>query len=200
MKYNVAENILGNDFIPPEKIFEILGVKYGGDLKARFTKDLPPREMIEWCRDNNHTVIAGPPRSMSIIQIRNFFPGNFCPKNNWFLDHEFAHREKIDSNWFMIRKGIVPGSLNTTLNEQTKLINSHVEFIPNSAQLGWAFVVYGIINETLLIPNTSYAFTLSTDIDGNRIRLGNIDNQGLHISSSINDLREVDGLASARKL
>lgn len=200
MKYNVAKRILGEDFIPPETISEVLGIKYRSELRGKLTEKLPPMAIIEWCNANNHAVIAGPPRSMSILQIRKLRPDSFCSGNNWLLDQGFSRKDLVTADWIIIRKGVVPGSLNKALGEQMKLINDHVEFVPNCAQLGWALVVYGIITRQSFLPNRVYALTSSMDMDGRCIRLGNISNEGIHISSTINEVRCGDGLASARKI
>ncbi|MDP4010271.1 MAG: hypothetical protein Q8P37_00180, partial [Candidatus Spechtbacteria bacterium] len=69
--YTEAFEILGEDFIPPVQAAAVWGLKYSYMQLACLGVLVPPREVLEWARNNNYMVVAGPPRKLNLVDIRN---------------------------------------------------------------------------------------------------------------------------------
>jgi len=201
-KYELANEILGKDFISPEEIMNYRkGVTYTEEQIAQFGETVPAQEILEWCHDNNYMLVAGPNRPMSLLEIRDLKNDYFYFKENgWYAEQrqKFSQNDKVETRWYMIRKDIAPLSNSKNRDEQQPLI-SDVETVPNSAELVWAITTYKAIRDVYLFGEI-YARTSSLDSGGYRVYVGVFGGGGMYVydywfSSSFSNL----GLSVARK-
>lgn len=201
-KYKNANEILGKDFISPEYVMKShKGITYSDEQLAQFGETVPAQEILEWCRDNNFILVAGPNRPMSLLEIRNLKNGYFYSKDGgWYAEQKqkFSHDDKVETKWYMIRKDIVPESTSKNLEEQQLLI-SDAETVPNSAEFTWAITTYKAVRDVYLFGGI-YVRTSSLDAGGNRVIVGLFDDEGLCVGSYWDSHRPSNlGLSVARK-
>jgi len=98
--YDLANHILGKDFIPPELIDGATNVSYDNKLFQYFFDTLPSEEVMVWLRDTDQgfALIAGPSFKMSLLVITNFKSQLFYDKRGgWYTEEQqaFSRDDKI---------------------------------------------------------------------------------------------------------
>jgi len=137
--YELARTILGNDFITPEEVMKSCReITYTKEQLAIFRRTIPGQEILEWCRDNNYLLIAGPSWVMSLNSIEEMIGGFRNVQPSYITGRP---RSKVKTKWYMIRKDIVPGSVSKNLEEQVALISGD-DFVPNDAELAWVMRIF----------------------------------------------------------
>ena len=200
--YELARTILGKDFISPEEVAESRrGVVYTSSQLSWFGDNLPTREVLEWCRDNGYILVAGPPKALSLLEIRELNRDYFYSKESgWYAEvqQKFSRDDRVLGQWVMLRKGPVPNSTSRIWDEQQPLL-SGLEIVPNAAEVIWGITTYKAVRNVYLLGGV-YVRTSSLDAYGYRVRVGDFDADGL-VVIYWDDGRRYGfiGLASARK-
>ena len=217
-KYDLARTILGDDFISPEEIQEgsyYTRLKYGDEMLQYFTDTLPCEDALEWLRDNNYVLIAGPPSSMSILDVRGLHNRLFYSYYRaWYDECEWASSEwqkEAKPEWLMVRKGAVPDSVDKPLKEQVKLLLKG-EHVPSVVEVAWCESRYKEIRGKWLfglIEVRTSTLTLVRDHNSPGIEphwiygaviIGWSNRCGIGVTKCLNYEKSWDlGLASARK-
>ncbi|HEY4519493.1 MAG TPA: hypothetical protein VJH33_00440 [Candidatus Paceibacterota bacterium] len=199
--YELARSILGKDFISPEEVTTARGVTYTDEQLATFRDTLPAQEVLEWCRNNGMMLIAGPPKNMSLLDVRALKTDYFyTKKNNWYSSksERFAKNDKAEPVWIALRKKPVERSFNKDWNEQKELV-APPNVVPNVAELVWALTTYKAVRGVYLLPNV-YVRTSSVDSDGDRVDVGPFAAGGLLVGHSWDDDRLSRlGVSASRK-
>ena len=199
--YQRARDILGDDFISPQEVAEVRGVRYTETQLARLQGTLPQKEVLKWARDNGFIVVAGPPSEMNLLGIRELNSQLFWSKSGgWYANkkEKFARRDTVGTNWFVLRRNPVPASTRKSWGEQQELL-SDAERVPNAAEQTYSVTTYFEVRGIRLVSNV-YVRTSSVDSDGLRVGVGLFDGYGLLVGLWSDDFRD-DGLgvAAARK-
>lgn len=93
----------------------------------------------------------------------------------WFKDHEFA-KEKLSTEWLVMRKDLIENSTNKTFPEQEKLLPAG-ERLPSAVEAIYLIVAWKLVNNEWLYPRT-WISTSSFSGDGLRVMLGCGDGYG----------------------
>ena len=199
--YELARLFLGIDFIPPEEVATARpGIVYDEDQLDEFATSLPSVEVLAWCRANGFMVVATPSTPLSLLPIRNLKPEYFNTKTGgWYAEEKerFSRDMKTGSGWLMLRKGAVPDSFGVGMDNQIRLL-SHVEYVPNDAEVEWGTTTYKAVRGIFLLPNF-YVRTSSLDSVGSRVHVGVSEHGGLDVYCWNDKPIRYIGLASARK-
>lgn len=200
--YELVRTILGKGFISPEDVMNSRkGITYTDEQLSQFGETVPAQEILEWCRDNNIMLVAGPNRPMSLLEIRIMKNGYFYSKEGvWYAEQKqkFSQNDKVETKWYMIRKDIVPESTSKNWDEQHALI-SEIETVPNAPEFVWAITTYKAVRGIYLFGGI-YARTSSLYSDGHHVSVGDFDDEGLGVSAYWGSFRDSDlGLSVARK-
>ncbi len=199
--YDLAKTILSKDFISPEEIATARGLTYTDEQLAKFGDTLPVQEALEWCRDNGMMLVAGPPKAMSLLDIRAVKTDYFYSKEGgWYAEsaQKFARTDKAETVWIALRKEPVADSLSKDWSEQSDLV-AEPTVVPHPPETVWGLTVYKAVRGKYLLPNL-YVRTSSIYSDGDRVNVGHFDAKGLDVYSYWDSGRDVHlGLASARK-
>lgn len=200
--YELVRTILGKDFISPEDVMNSRkGITYNDEQLSQFGETVPAQEILEWCRDNNFMLVAGPNRPMSLLEIRTMKNDYFYSKEGgWYAEQKqkFSQGDKVETKWYMIRKDIVPESTSKNWEEQQPLI-SDVETVPNATEFTWAITTYKAVRGIYLFGGI-YARTSSLDSVGDRVDVGLFDGGGLCVGNYwVSDRSSRLGLSVARK-
>jgi hypothetical protein len=203
--YRLAREILGKGFISPEEIMRTYrNVVYTDDQLVQFSDTVPSHETIEWCRDNNYVLVAGPPRPASFSEVCNpkaldrFHMKKGCLDNEWYED-DFYPDHKVYTRWIMLRKEPIPGSINEDWKRQKAML-SESETVPNIAEVAWCVSIYEAVRSIRLLRQGIQARTSSFEYaDGNQLSVFNsVD--GLFVSHHDEHYRSADlGLLPSRK-
>jgi len=169
--FALAGEILGDDFISPEKITTARGLTYTPEQIAELKRTLPSKEILEWlCCCNEYYLVAGSPREMSLLDVRELEPSYFYSKEGgWYTNEneEFAWTEKVTCRWYMLRKGVVRNSRSKMWGEQQGLL-CDLETVPTAVELVWGMTAYKAVRGVYLLDSV-YARTSSVDSDGVRV-------------------------------
>lgn len=199
--YDLAKSVLGKDFISPEEIATARGVTYTDEQLAKFSDTLPAQDVLEWCRDNGMMLVAGPPKAMSLLDIRAIKTDYFYSKEGgWYTENKqkFAQGDKAESIWIALRKEPVADSLGKNWSQQSELVVLPMT-VPNAAEAVWGLTAYKAVRGIYLLPDL-YVRTSSLVSDGDRVSVGIFGAGGLGIDGSWGRRRRDGlGLASARK-
>lgn len=199
--YDTARTILGQDFISPEEIATARGVTYTDEQLAKFGDSLPDQEALEWCRDNGMMLVAGPPKAMSLLDVRSIKADYFYSKEGgWYADkaQKFAKNDKAEPVWIALRKEPVADSRNKTWPDQQELVSAPMA-VPNVAEAVWGITTYKAVRGVYLLPDV-YVRTSSVDSGGNRVRVGDFDADGLRVDLYWDGHRDSDlGVSASRQ-
>ena len=199
--YNLAKIILGKDFISPEAITKTRGLSYTKEQLVAFGDTLPAQEMLEWCRDNGMMLVAGPPKSMSLLDVRSVKVDYFYSEQiGWYTEsiEKFARTNKVETVWIAFRKEPVANSFYKNWLEQSKLVEAPM-VVPNAAETVWGLTVYKAVWGKPPVPNL-YMRTSCRDSSGQCVAVGYFGNEGIYVGSGGNSECRFDlGVASARK-
>lgn len=160
--YGLAKDILGQDFISPEEIYETRGITYTDEQLTKFGETLPSKDLLEWCRYRNIMLVAGPPQAMSILDIRAIEPNCFTNYSCCSDEEErgwpkkghgkvFARNDKIGSGWLALLKEPVANSLGESWDKQRELVTNPM-VVPNVAEVAWGLTTYKTVRGIRLFP------------------------------------------------
>jgi hypothetical protein len=196
----VTRLMLGGDLITPQEIHRAFdNLVYSREQLALLKRTFPSDETIWWCHNNGYLLVAGPPRALSLKELRALRPQYFYRQSGacWFDDHAFARSERVPVRWLKIRKDAAPGSQCKEMEQQRTLVSDH-EVIPTAAEVVWATMVYKTVRHSNLFADT-YVRTASVGDDGMRVHVGGNGTYGIGIGRSWDDDRhKYVGLATAR--
>ena len=199
--YDLAKTILGKDFISPQEIATARGLTYTDEQLAKFGDMLPAQGVLEWCRDNGMMLVAGPPKSMSLLDVRSVKADYFYSKEGgWYADkaQKFAKNDKAEAVWIAFRKEPVADSLDKNWAEQSDLVSEPMS-VPNAAEAVWCLTTYKAVRGVYLLPNL-YVRTSSLGSDGRCVYVGGFGAGGLDVSSCWDDVRGSRlGVSASRK-
>ncbi len=197
----LARSILGNDFISADEIATARGLTYTEDQLIKLGCRLPDQATLEALRDGGMMLVAGPPKSMSLIDVRavkaDFF---FSKEGGWYSEktQKFARNDKAEPVWIALCKEPVADSLSKNWSEQSELIVEPMT-VPNAAEVIWVLTTYKAVRGVYLLPNL-YVRTSDLDSDGGRVYVGNFDSDGLVVSHCWSDHRNFQvGVSASRK-
>lgn len=170
--YELARSILGKDFITPEEVMKSReGVVYTDEQLSRFSSTLPSRKALKWCYDNEHMLVAGPSRPLSLLEIRDLKSDDFFAKGGgWYADKAFAHADKVGSGWITIRKRPVPWSHSKGWGAQQALL-SRAETVPHAASAAWGVTTFRAVHDIHLLTGI-HVRTSSLESDGFHVYIG----------------------------
>jgi hypothetical protein len=168
--------VLGEDFISPEEIQESRRVCYGDEQLFRLRDTLPDLKALYWCRNNGMMLIAGPPKAMSLLDIRDLKPGYFYEGGGWYESEKFAHDDKAEPVWIAVRKERINGSFSKNWSVQSELVVEPMA-VPNAAELVWGLTTYQAMRGEYLLP---YLYMRTSSLSGDkRVYVGDFDADGL---------------------
>jgi len=148
--FEMASDILGDDFISPEAIAEKMNIKYSDQQIQLMYNSMPFEE--SWyltSKERNYLLCATPSRPMSLLDIRTLNMKNFYSESDGWYDKKkeqqaFSATNYVNQSfcefWLALKKTAVDGSFSASWNDQKKLILPD-EFIPNVPQATWPIVV-----------------------------------------------------------
>ncbi len=198
--FTLAREILGNDFISPKGIALVRGLTYSEEQVAELERTLPDRETLEWLRRNDYYLVAGSPREMSLLDLRELECRYFYLKEGgWYSNkaETFAHTEKVTCRWYMLRKGIVPNSTSNTWIKQKNLL-CDLETVPTAVELVWGMTCYKAVMGVYLLVSI-YARTSSVDSYDQHVVVWRFDADGLRVDHWYDGYPNYVGVSSSRK-
>src|SRR3989344_2128743 len=147
--YGIARAILGDDFLTPEEIATTRRLVYTDEQLAQAAETLPSQEVLEWFRDHNFFLVAGPPSERSLLEVRELKPERFLSQSGGWYAHAretFSRVDKVGPGWIAISKGPIPGSLNLVWEAQQKLLSER-EYVPHAAATTWGLTTYEVVRD-----------------------------------------------------
>ncbi|MDE1919303.1 MAG: hypothetical protein KGH56_01245 [Patescibacteria group bacterium] len=198
----MAKRILGPDFISPEEIAQSRGLAYTKMQLEKIRDTLPAPNILRWWRGSGIILVAGPPRRMSLLDIRSMKSDYFRPmmRDGWYTEaaQKFARADKSETIWIALSKEPVEGSLDKNWAEQSDLVDESME-VPNAAEVTWCLTTYRAVRDTYLLP-TRCVRTSSVDSDGDHVYVGQFGAIGLEVNAYLNARHNsILGVSAARK-
>lgn len=199
LSYEAARAIMGSNFIFPADVASKLGVKYSSSDLQKLAKMPFSESILRECKD---THILFPSFSLSILETREKAPNKMFHSYSdaWYNGHSFAHSERPEVRWHLIRKEKVPGSTNKTYSQQLALLSNQEEN-PPAVVLVQLMVVYQMLTGTKLYvwEKSDGVRSSSLSSDGNRVGVDFYEGQ-LFVNFWSDDFYVSDlGLAASRK-
>lgn len=196
----VTRLMLGGDLITPQEIHRAFdNLVYSQEQLALLKRTFPSDETIWWCHNNDYVLVAGPPRDLSLKDMRALRPQFFFRQSGacWFDEHSFSKSERVPLRWLKIRKDATPDTRCKDMQQQRVLISER-EVIPTAAEVVWATMIYKAVRHINLFADT-YVRTASTGDDGMRVHVGGNGTYGIGVGRSWDDDKHrYVGLAAAR--
>jgi hypothetical protein len=199
--YALAKSILGGDFITPEEIMAKRPVKYTDEQILALSAQLPSEKHLRWMKKNGYALVAAPPQTCSLLDVRLLNSTLFYSKEGgWYADNaqKFAREDKTSFGWIAIRKKPVNGSTNKNWGEQNNLL-ADTEVVPNAGEFAWFVTTFYEVRGVRLFKDV-YVRVSSVDSGGRRVHLGFFDADGLDVNDYWDGSRFSDlGLSASRK-
>lgn len=179
-----ARAILGPNYIGVDKSIEYLKVTPSkADLKV--LEEVPFSDaVLEACKDT-HVLVAVLP--MSVMGLWERTKHLFYAKDDaWYRNQAFA-KDKGQAGWHLVRKDIVPNTTSKTWQEQQALLGKDDE-TPTARVLIYTVILTFLATGLKLLPNI-YARVSDVASDGDRVYVGDFDDNGLHVRYYWDDYR-----------
>ncbi len=201
--YELANLILGDDFISPEEVAGAYGFSYSENQLKHLAETLPDEKTLQWFHSHGYILLAGPQTEMNLLEVRELENQLFYSKTEgWYTNdsQKFAKTDMVKAGqWLAIRKEGYPNSFSKTWKEQKDLI-TEVEHVPNTSEVSYAVTAYFKIRGTYLLQGF-YVRTSSVDAEGFHIYVGGFGGGGLDVDGSWDGGRSSGlGISSARKI
>jgi hypothetical protein len=145
--YELARAILQKKFITPEDTSQTMSVKYSKVLLRQFEESLPSETVLWWSFANDYILVPGPPKPLSLMEIRNMEPDFFDQDNSahWYTEEaiSFSRNDKAKPGWIMLfQRELSEGRIST---KEDFFFGK--EPTPNAAEAAWALIVYKKISD-----------------------------------------------------
>ncbi len=143
-----ARMIMGQNFIFPSDVMSKLTVKYSSSDLLKLATIPFGESVLRECKD---THILFPSFPLSILETREKAPNKlfYSYSDAWYNGHSFAHSERPEVRWHLIRKDRVPNSTNKTYSQQMALLSNQEEN-PPAVVLAQLMVIYHMMTGTKL--------------------------------------------------
>lgn len=189
-----AWKIMGKNVIDPEKVAKHLDVAFSVEQLKQLANFPFSESALQECKDT-HILVAGYP--LSIMDIREKASKLFRSQD-WYNDEKFATKEKVNLRWYLIRKDIIPDSINKRYQEQTALLTEDEE-VPRACEMAYMIILYYRAKGIRLFEKL-YARCQDVTSGGRRVLVGVFGSEGLGVSDYSAGGRDYSvGLAASRK-
>lgn len=199
----LAFRILGYNIVCPADITVTMGLVYTREQLQHFADTFPSEAVLRELRANNFALVAGPPKPMSLLEVRDadFSCWFYTKTEGWYSNaiEKFAVNDKAPTGWLAIRKEPVSNSRNRNWNEQLSLISDN-ERVPNAGEMSWFLTIFFNVRGVRLFEFLCVR-TSSVDSGVHRVHVGSFDKNGLRVHGFSDDIgHSCAGLASAYQL
>lgn len=189
-----AKEIMGASYLGPEDVMKHFGVSFT-DKELVQLREIPFTEAeLEACKET-HILFVGYP--LSILDIRNKV-ANLFYSQDWYDKESIAKKEKVNLQWYLIRKDEVPNSTSKTWQEQQALLTND-ETTPRACEVIFMVMLTFLATGIRLFEKV-YVRCSDVSSHGDRVNVGTFDSKGLNVYSWSDDHRDdVVGVAASRK-
>ncbi|TSC69375.1 MAG: hypothetical protein G01um101456_213 [Parcubacteria group bacterium Gr01-1014_56] len=175
--YNPTWVALEWNFIPPEMIAEVCGIRYSNDQLALSHDKFPTQEQIKKCHEQGLSLMPGPPEPMSDLEVRDLSSSNLLSsKQIWYGDNKFAHTDKVGPGWIAYQREPAAGSLGKSWLEYNWPLGAVPFEEPNAAERLWIFLINKAVRGEYLFQRicvrTSSLLDKNGDKDRDRMAFG----------------------------
>lgn len=145
-----AREIMGDNFLDPEAVYQEIVNRHNGFLGARpgdeFERVPIAEAELEEYRNDNYILFPGYELCIQDFYSMVTFDLGFELEDAWCLAFPFAKEQKVNRCWHLVRKSVVPGSAGETYYEMQKRLRP-AEEIPRACELIYAVFFYCIFSE-----------------------------------------------------
>ncbi len=181
-KEQIAQKILGKNFIPHYEVSRILGEKFknensenlvysNNEIKELINK-IPDESFLRKLEGKDILVSPTPPRCFRLLEdIIRLDRGFFCMPTDMRMDFlRKVNEEKIkDNGWFFLERNIT--GVNMNYHEQIKLIQSNgfLKKLPTVTELSWLSIIYYLTRGDMIFDKKYHVRTASLIEDNHSI-------------------------------
>ena len=179
-----AEQIMGVNFLGIQAARQHFAVDFRPE-QAEQLRGIPFSEEILTHRRKSHLLVAGYPLSIHHLSARvpKLLHGT---KQPWYAGQPFAD-SLVSLRWYLIRRGIFPGSVDRTWEEQRGMLAG--EDVPRACELVYATLLYFLVRGIRLFDRGQFARSHDTIK-----RYGNLVNAGVMTGTFEEDGLRLSGL------
>lgn len=193
----LAREVLGDDIIFPDEIAESRGLSYTKEQLQHFADTMPSEEVLRW-KGPDYAIVAGSPKPMGLLKVRELEPELFSPQvNAWYDNQDFAKYDRVMPGWLVFKKEPVRDSQGRSWDEQLKLVPDHLR-VPNAAEFAWIITSYYEVRGKDLFKGL-YMRTSSVDSAGHHVIFEPFSPDGLRVPRRDEVRYTHVGLAVVRK-
>lgn len=168
LEYELVRTILGKDFISPVDIMNYRKwITYTVEQLSMFSKTIPPLEILEWCRDHNFMLVAGPNRTMSLAEI-SLMEDLYSKQGRRYCGFKFTNEDKVKTKWYMVCKDPILTCL--SFGKQVVRLSENQTTL-NATEFVWAIMTYKAVRGIYLFSENSVR-TSSLDPDSHSVEVG----------------------------
>ncbi len=194
-----AQRIMGKHYVGPDAATQHLGVQYT-DQELAMLSVVPFSETVLKDCAKTHVLVAGAP--LSILEVRERTQGKgklfYSIDDTWYNKEKFARDEKVNVQWYLVRKDAVANSFSKNWDEQQVLLTPE-EITPRACEVVYASILTFLATSTRLFEKY-YVRCSDVSSDGHHVYVGVFGADGLCVSFRWADNRNDSlGLAARRK-
>lgn len=194
-----AKRIMGANYIGPEAAMQHLGVQYT-DQELAMLSVVPFSEAVLKECAKTHILVAG--ASLSILEVRERAKSKsklfYSTTDAWYNTEKFARDEKVNVQWYLVRKEAVADSFSKNWDEQCALLTED-ECVPRDCEVVYVTILTFLATGIRLFEKY-YVRCSGVSSIGYRVCVGAFAAAGLDVYGIWGVYRVGDlGLASRRK-
>mgnify|MGYP001567035619 CR=1 FL=1 len=194
-----AKRIMGTNYVGPDAAMEHLGVQYTERELATLAVVPFSEAVLKDCA-KTHVLVAGAPLSILEIRERAQAKGKlfYSTSDAWYNAEKFATDEKVNMQWYLIRKDAVANSFSKNWNDQQALLTPE-ETTPCACEVVYVTILTFLVTGIRLFEKY-YVRCSDVSTRGYRVYVGRFDAGGLRVNDNWVAYRyDGLGLASRRK-
>lgn len=194
-----AQKVMGKHYIGPDAAMQHLGVQYTEQELAMLSVVPFSEAVLKGCA-KTHVLVAGAP--LSILEIRERIQGKgklfYSTTDAWYNAEKFATDEKVNVQWYLIRKEAVANSFSKNWDDQQALLTPE-EITPRACEVVYAMILTFLATGIRLFEKY-YVRCADVSSSGYRVGVGYFDAKGLNVYYGWDGYRLVYlGVSSRRK-
>jgi hypothetical protein len=193
------KEIMGDDFIFPGESNEHFFEWYTRTQHRMFKQAFPTKRKVEWLKNNNYMLIAGPPHTFTVYDLQKYFQAKEIGELEIRTKAARSGYDEfnivaniVQCGWYEIKKTEFLGSRGRSWDDCVKELrdafprSKYVQEceIPNIAEAIWAFTIYKKARGVNLLPK-GFSLMTSTTINNREHVCLSFDSKGNPVVTSI---------------
>ena len=139
-----AKRIMGGNLVELGDLNSLIDSPFS-QIDLDFFSNIPfSEELLEKCQ-HSHILIPG--LEMSVLDAYLVAPTIrfLFDSDPWWIEEDFATQQKTKKQWYLIRRAVMPESIDRPYDQQVQIVKAKGEEVPRGCELICAMIFYYLV-------------------------------------------------------